>query len=158
MDINSHVPTFQQMKGPLITLLTLKMLPLDITCIAFCVHTNSSKQDMVGKAHPAQAEMPHCCSHKTIKEIGWDFYKFWQPIPLLLAGSKDLNICISSFITCLPQGITKLLSRDCLEGKPFTLEKTGLMPLLWGLWFWLSPLCSLSDTTRGNLIAGSQQF
>lgn len=72
-----------------------------------------------------------------------------------LIGFKYLHL---KFYNLPPWGITKLLSRVCLEGKPFTLEKTGLLPLLWGLWFWLSPLCSLSDTTRVNLIAVSQQF
>lgn len=49
---------------------TLKMFLIDKTHIAFCIHINSSKRDIVGKVHPAKAEMSHCCSYKTIKEIG----------------------------------------------------------------------------------------
>lgn len=65
----SYSPISTDERISVITFHTLKMLPLDLTCIAICIDMNSSKQDMVGKVHPAQAEMPHYCSHKTIKEI-----------------------------------------------------------------------------------------
>lgn len=68
MDINSHVQHDE--RTSVITVSTLKMFLIDTTHIAFCIHINSSKWDIVGKVHPAKAEMSHCCSHKTIKEIG----------------------------------------------------------------------------------------